>query len=97
MITEKEVEMSNNVVPLESAEEEQAPLLSREVVVAKLMSAGVNQIFRSYEPEAKEVYRRFVESDLSFIAPCWPDLNDHVKIEVLNTHREEFLQFVNGG
>ena len=87
--------MSSNVVPLESTEAE-VPLLDEEVVVAKLMSAGVNQIHRSYDEEQKRVYRQFVESSLSFIAPCWNDLNDHVKIEIISTHQEEFLRFVSG-
>ena len=88
--------MSSNVVPLESTEEGREPLLSKEVVVAKLMSAGINQIYRSYDEEQKRIYRQFVESELSFIAPCWNDLNDHVKIEVITAHQEEFLRFVSG-
>lgn len=96
--------MSNNVVPLESTEKEPvrndgtvvSNFLSEDVVVAKLMSAGVNQIYRSYDEEQKTVYKRFIESDLSFIAPCWNDLNDHVKIEVITAHQEEFLRFVSG-
>ena len=96
--------MSNNVVPLESTEKESvrddgtdaSDFLSEDVVIAKLMSAGVNQIYRAYDEEQKAVYRRFVESDLSFIAPCWNDVNDHVKIEIITAHQEEFFRFVNG-
>jgi len=88
--------MSNNVVPLESTGEYKEPLLDESIVVSKLMSAGVNQIHRSYDEEQKKVYRQFVESRLSFIAPCWSDLNDGVKIEVITAHAEDFLRFVNG-
>ena len=89
--------MSNNVVPIDSQNCEEQTLLEKEQVTTRLVSIGVNQVYRSYDGEQKEIYNSFINSELSFIAPCWNHLNDQVKVDVITAHNEEFLKFISSG
>ena len=81
-------------VPLEIVEE--VEVMSKEEVLNFLIAIGVNTCNRSYDTDHKELKSSFLEMSLKDIAPTWDNLDDAVRIAVLNAHLDEFKAWVNG-
>ena len=81
-------------VPLEIVEE--VEVMSKEEVLNFLIAIGVNTCNRSYDTDHKELKSSFLEMSLKDIAPTWDNLDDAVRIAVLNAHLDEFKACVNG-
>ena len=81
-------------VPLEIVEE--VEVMSKEEVLNFLIAIGVNTCNRSYDTDHKELKSSFLEMSLKDIAPTWDNLDDAVRIAVLNAHLDEFKAWVDG-
>ena len=81
-------------VPLEIVEE--VEVMSKEEVLNFLIAIGVNTCNRSYDTDHKELKSSFLEMSLKDIAPTWDNLDDAVRIAVLNAHLDEFKAWVEG-
>ena len=69
--------------------------LSRDDLIYKLISIGVNSSQSSYGNENKELYVAFLELPLVDVAPLWPYLSERVQIDVIKNNHEEFMKWIN--
>ena len=86
--------MSNNVVSIDKQEDHSK---SDDLVMSKLIAIGANYLQNSYEDEKKNVYSSFVKSSLGDIIEVWPYLENKVKVDIIDSHYEEFKKFVQKG
>jgi len=89
--------MSAEIKNLEIVQEEpQEEVLSEIEVLNYLTAAGVNAVHRKYDDEAKRMYQAYLELPLATLADSWLYLDNNVKIAILDTHMEEFKNWIKG-
>jgi|7_EtaG_2_1085326.scaffolds.fasta_scaffold00324_7 hypothetical protein len=79
-----------------ASEEAEAERMSDSELLNNLIAMGVNSCTRSYDATQKRLKETFVEMELCKIAPTWDLLNNEIKIEVVNTHSDEFKAWISG-
>ena len=83
--------MQSETTKLELIEEE---TLSEQDVLNYLIAVGVNSSRRSYDGEGKTMYESFINLPLHSIIDTWDNLDQNVKLSVIEAHIDSFKRWV---
>ena len=83
--------MQSETTNLELIEEE---AISEQEVLNYLVAVGGNNSRRSYDGEGKAMYESFVSLPLSSIMDTWDQLDQNVKLSVIESHIDDFKKWV---
>lgn len=72
----------------------EANALSEQEVIYRLAAFGINSCNQSYDQRQKAISDRFTRIDLGVIANMWDNLDERVKIRILNSNAEKFKAWI---
>lgn len=80
--------------------EDDAILLERQLVLNKVIAAGLNSLshcttYTASTPD-KELLDTFVSQDFDQVLPCWDMLNEQIRFYIFKTHIKSFEKFMRG-